>query len=149
MKRILITIFAALLISSAFSQETNIIYKVTNYSINGENFDDLALESDVALAFYECDSGVICFTNMWRNDNTQSYGSVHALQRRETPETSTEFATIEYKFTWNFVNSYDDITGKAAVTVTNIFIGNTVKFTAEIVVLDTNEVLLFKGYLEN
>lgn len=148
MKRLIFSILTILTISSVFGQSTEITYKVTNYSINGENYDNLALAGDVSLSFYMCDDNTLCFTNHWRNNNSQTYGGVYSLKKRETPETSTTYATLEFKFTWQFFNTYDSKRGNAAVTITNIFIGNTVKFTAEIIVLDTNEVLVFKGYLE-
>ena len=121
---------------------------MTNYSINGVNYDNLVLAADVSLSFYMCDDNTLCFANLWRNNNSQSYGGVYSLKKREIPETSTTYAATEFKFTWQFFNTYDSKRGTAAVTITNIFIGNTVKFTAEIIVLDTNEVLVFKGYLE-
>lgn len=148
MKRLIFSILTILTIISAFGQSTDVTYKVTNYSINGVNYDNLALAGDVSLSFYMCDNNTLCFTNHWRNNNSQSYGGVYSLKTREIPETSTTYAAMEFKFTWQFFNTYDSKRGNAAVTITNIFIGNTVKFTAEIIVLDTNEVLVFKGYLE-
>ena len=145
---ITVAFLVTLSVSSAFSQQTNTTYKVTNYSVNGENFDNLALGADVALSFYMCESGALCFANMWRNSNTQSYGGVHAFKERTVPETRDAYGYVEWKFTWEFFNTYDSNRGNAAVTFINIPIGNTVKFTAEIVVLDTNEVLIFQGYLE-
>lgn len=149
MKRLIFfSILTLLSISSALGQSTNVTYKVTNYSINGVNYDNLALTGDVSLSFYMCDNNTLCFTNHWRNSNSQSYGGVYSLKKREIPETSTTYAATEFKFTWRFFNTYDSKRGNAAVTITNILIGNTVKFTAEIIVLDTNDVLTFKGYLE-
>lgn len=148
MKKLIFSILTILTVNSVFSQSTEVTYKVTNYSINGENFDNLALTGDVSLSFYMCDDNTLCFTNHWRNNNSQSYGGVYSLKKSETLETSKSYATSEYKFTWQFFNTYDSKRGNAAVTITNIYISNTVKFTAEIVVLATNDVLVFKGYLE-
>ncbi|MEZ5103533.1 MAG: hypothetical protein R2757_03475 [Draconibacterium sp.] len=132
----------------SFGQDTNIVYKVTNYEINGINYDQLALESDIALSFYMCDENTLCFTNHWRETNSQSYGGVHALKSREIPETATDYGALEIKFTWNYYNTYDSNSGKAVVTIQHIMIGNTLKFAAEIVLMETNEILKFKGYLE-
>ena len=148
MKRLIFGILAIMTFSFINAQSTDVTYKVTNYSINGVNYDNLALQGDVSLSFYMCDINTLCFTNHWRNNNSQSYGGVYSLKNRDIPETSDTYSAKEFKFTWNFYNTYDSKSGQAAVTITNIFIGNTVKFTAEIVVLDTNEVLVFKGYLE-
>ena len=148
MKQLIFSFLTLMLFSSVYGQSTDVTYKVTNYSINGENFDNLALAGDVSLSFYMCDDNTVCFTNHWRNNNSQSYGGVYSLKTNEFPETSTTYAYLEIKFTWHFFNTYNSKSGKALVNITNVFIGNSVTFTAEIIVLDTNEVLLFKGYLE-
>jgi len=148
MKRIFLSILALLTISFANGQDQDVTYKVTNYEVNGVNYDVLALNSDVALSFYMCDNGAICFANHWRNTDSQSYGGVYALKKRNIPETSTTYEAEEFKFTWKFFNTYDNVKGEAAVTFTIVFIANTVKFRAEILVLKTNEVLILEGYME-
>lgn len=148
MKRLIFGILAIMTFSFINAQSTDVTYKVTNYLINGVNYDNLALQADVSLSFYMCDNNTLCFTNNWRNNNSQSYGGVYSFNSRDIPETSDSYGSKEFKFTWNFFNTYDSKRGQAHVTISNIYIGNTVKFVAEIVVLDTNEVLTFKGYLE-
>ena len=49
-----------------YGQESQITYKVTDYALNGENYDYIALKNDVALTFYHCDENTICFANHWR-----------------------------------------------------------------------------------
>lgn len=148
MKKIIFGIIILLISDLANAQSTEITYKVTNYSINGVSHDKLALSADVSLSFYKCQDQSLCFTNNWRNKDSQSYGGVYSLKVKDIPETNETYSAKEFKFTWNYYNTYDSKRGQAAVTLTNIYIENTVKFTAEIVLLDTNEVLLFKGYLE-
>jgi hypothetical protein len=148
MKRFILSILALLTLNMANGQEKDLTFKVTNYEIDGVNRDDIALQSDVALSFYMCNDTTLCFANQWRNSNSQSYGGVFALKSRKVAETDTTYEADEIKFTWRYVNTYDSIRGQAAVTFTTIKIGNTIKFVAEILVLDTNEVLLLKGYLE-
>ena len=148
MKRIYLVLLGIWILSFSYGQDTHVTYKVTNYSVNGVNHDDAALQGDVSLSFYKCDSETLCFTNHWRNNNSQSYSAVYAFQTKEFPETEEQYMSVDFKFTWHFFNTYDDVSGQAVVTISNIYIGNTVKFVAEIVVLDTNEVLSLKGYLE-
>ncbi|MDR0812255.1 MAG: hypothetical protein LBN23_08330 [Paludibacter sp.] len=131
----------------AMSQDIDVTYKVTNYSINGVNYDKLALEGDAALHFYMYDN-TLCFANHWRNTDSQSYGAIYDLTVNDIPATKTAYVAKEMKFTWAFANTYNDVRGDAAVTLTNIYTKNTINFTAEIVVLETNEILTFKGYLE-
>lgn len=148
MKRLILSFLALITVNLIYGQEKNLNFKVTNYEINGINYDVIALNNDVALSFYMCNDSTLCFANHWRNNNSQSYGGVYALKKRKIAETETTYEADELKFTWHFFNTYDSTRGDAAVTFTTIKIGNTVKFVAEILVLDTNEVLLFKGYLE-
>lgn len=148
MKRLILSILALLALNLIYGQEKNLNFKVTNYEINGVNHDYIALNNDVALSFYMCNDSTLCFANHWRKSNSQSYGGVYAVKKRKIAETETTYEADELKFTWHFFNTYDSTRGEAAVTFKTIKIGNTVKFVAEILVLDTNEVLLFKGYLE-
>jgi hypothetical protein len=141
----LITVFSGI---KMFGQDLDITFKVTNYSIDGVSLDEEALQGDIALHFYACSDESICFSNHWRNSNSQSYGKVYALKKSDFPETESEHRYSVLKFTWDFENSYDDVSGQAAVTLTTIYIGNTIKFTAEILVLDTNSLLSMKGYVE-
>lgn len=123
-------------------------YKVTNFVIDGEVYDQAALENDVALTFYYSKDGELCFSNHWRKANTQSYGPVYSLKTTEFPETDKEYAMTQFKFTWYYFNTYDNDSGEAVVTIQNIHIGSSIKFVAEIIPLDTNEVLSMRGYLE-
>ena len=148
MKRFYLVFLGIWILSFSYGQDSHVTYKVTNYSLNGENYDELALQDDVSLSFYKCDSETLCFTNHWRNRDSQSYGAVYAFQTKEFPETEEQYMIVDFKFTWHFFNTYDDVSGKAVVTISNIYIGNTIKFVAEIVVLETNEVISLKGYLE-
>lgn len=148
MKRIFLSFFALITMSLVNGQNEDVTFKVTNFEINGGNYDNLALEGDVALSFYMCDTETLCFANHWRKNDSQSYGGVYGLEKREFAETATMYGAEEYKFTWKFYNTYDNISGEAVVTFTKIYIGNNVKFAAEILVLNTNEILKLKGYLE-
>lgn len=138
-----------LICNSYFSQTTeNITFKVTNYSVNGIKFDNLADNSDLALTFYTCGDSSICFAKIFRKDDSQSYGAIFGINYTKYKETEKEYAYDQHQFTWNFSNTFNNAKGKATVTLKEIFIGETVKMTAEIIILETNEILLFKGYLE-
>lgn len=147
--KIIINLSFLLVSTILFAQEKDeVTFKVTNYTVNGVNYDQLADEADIALVFYKCKNSSICFANMFRNQDSQSYGGTYGIKESNFIETNDEYAAKQFQFTWNFVNTYDDNSGKASVTLTEIYIGKTIKMTAEIVVLETNEILLFKGYLE-
>lgn len=148
MKRFYLILMGISILSISYGQDTHVTYKVTNYELNGENFDNIALQDDVSLTFYFCNDNSLCFANHWRNSNSQSYGGVYAFQFKEFHETNEQYQRTQFKFTWHYFNSYDNDSGQAAVTINNIYIGNTVKFVAEIVVLNTNDIISLKGYLE-
>lgn len=147
MKIITLTIISVLLSLNSICQDIA-FFKVTNYTLNGVNYDDYALEHNIALAFYTCKDATICFSNYWRNKDTQSYGGVYALTKKEIKGTDKTYPFDEYKFTWDFINSYDDETGKALVTFRKIYIDNVVKFTAHILILGTNDIIELSGYRE-
>lgn len=148
MKRFYLVFLAVWILSYMYGQDNHVTYKVTNYELNGMNYDDVALENDISLSFYQCENNSLCFSNYWRGSNSQSYGKVYSFQTKEFLETNEQYKRVEFKFTWYFFNTYDNKSGQAAVTINNIYVGNTVKFVAEIVVLDTNEILNLRGYLE-
>lgn len=148
MKQAIICLLLLVNIGTLAGQPIEARFKVTNCSLNGQNFDHLALANDISLAFYICDNGTQCFANHWRNTNSQSYGGVYSLKEKHFPETETTYKAIELKFTWRFFNTYDSVNGYAAVTITNIIIGTTNKIIAEIINLKTNDVLELRGYME-
>jgi hypothetical protein len=147
--KIIINLSFLLVGTILFAQEKEeVTYKVTNYSVDGINYDRLADEANIALVFYKCKNSSICFANIFRNQDSQSYGGTYGMKETNFIETNDNYGAKQFQFTWTFENSYDDISGKASVTLTEIYIGKTIKMTAEIVVLETNQILLFKGYLE-
>jgi hypothetical protein len=149
MKKIITLILTCFLfIGKFYAQSEDIVYKITNYEINGENYDQVALEENIALTFYKDDNGNFCFANVFRNADTQSYGRIYGFTRKFIEETAEQFAHEDMQFTWDFANSYDEVKGKASVSFSEIYIGQTIKINVEIVVMDTNEILLLKGYQE-
>jgi len=148
--RYLTLFFSIIAFSVSISAQTETIstYKVTNYSIDGVKYDNVALDEDLALSFYLCDDDQLCLANEFRKTNSQSYGGVFGLKSSQIEETDSTYASDVFQFTWDFANTYDAVTGKASVTMTQVYIGNTIKLIAQIVVLETNQVLDFVGYLE-
>lgn len=150
MKKILLIVMTMWVATTTFAQDLSesMSYKVTNFAVDGEEYEGLALENDIALTFYYNDDGDLMFANHWRKARSQSYGPVFSFKTTEYPETSEEYAMTQFKFTWYYFNTYDDEEGEVVVTIQNIHIGNTIKFVAEILPLDTNEVVQLRGYLE-
>lgn len=134
----------------AQSDDSIILYKVTNYTANGEKMDELALKKDIALAFLYDDDGNLIFANCWRKSDSYSHGRVYSFKKTSSGEESeTKHKSEVYLFTWKYQNTYDDETGEASVRFTKVFIGSVVKFQCEIVSIKDNSTLVLKGYLEN
>ena len=123
-------------------------FRVTNSTTNGENQDQLSLTQDHAIHFYVNNDGEFSFSNHWRAQDSQSFGPIYSIKVNRIPESATSYAATEYKFTWNYNNSFDDKHGSAVVTFNVIHMDDIKKFTCKVVVMETNMILEYKGYLE-
>ena len=124
-------------------------FKVTSATYNGQDISNTVLEADQVFVFYVDEgNGQFSFTNYWRAQNTQSYGVIYGIKQTNYPATNDTYTSTEYKFTWKYYNSYDDQTGSVMVTFTAILIDDIVKFTCKILDLETNDICVYKGYLE-
>ena len=135
-------------LSLLFQQETVASFRVTNFSVNGETLDNVALKADQILAFYMCNDNTLCFSNNMRARNSQSYGGVNNLETDERPETANTYKAVTFKFLWNYYNTYNSGKGNAVVEFTKIYMPTVVKFTCTMTILDDNSIVVFKGYQE-
>ena len=124
-------------------------FKVTKAIYNGTDRGSEPLQNDCAMHFYVTDDGEFSFSNHWRVQDSQSYGVIYGMKKTDTQETDNSYASTEYKFTWNYFNTYDDKTGSAMITFTIIYVEDVIKFTCKMLVLDTNEIFEYKGFLED
>lgn len=124
-------------------------FKITKAIYNGTDRGSEPLQNDCAMHFYVNDDGELSFSNHWRVQDSQSYGIIYGMKKTENPATETSYASTEYKFTWNYFNTYDDKTGSAMITFTIIYIDDVIKFTCKMLVLDTNDIYEYKGFLED
>ena len=152
MKNILLTLVLTVFTNILFAQKDDaepVYFKVTNYNYNGEEQTGLALRENIVLAFYDCDlADVMCMSLFWRASDSQSYGGVYGLKKQEYEETAETYAADFYTFTWDYVNSYNEEKGQAKVTFQKIYVGRTIKFTCDILVLEDNSTIALKGYME-
>ncbi len=135
-------------ISSHYTELVGTTFRVTNNTTNGENRDQLSLSYDHVIHFYVNNNGELSFSNHWRAIDSQSYGPIYSMKVSDVPETARNYAYTDYKFTWNYFNTYDDKHGSAVVTFNVIHIGDVKKFSCQIIVMETNMILEYKGYLE-
>lgn len=124
-------------------------FKVTNTKSDGEDQTQFSLSYDHAIHFYMSKDGEFSFSNHFRGRNSQSYGPIYSMKRTEVMETKSQYGGWEYKFTWNYHNDYDDNSGTAMVTFSVLRISDEItKFTCKVLVMDTNSILEYTGYLE-
>lgn len=135
--------------SGVGSELVGTTFKVTNAKYNGVDRGSEPLTNDCAMHFYVNNDGEFSFSNHWRVQDSQSYGVIYGMKKTDTQETENSYASTEYKFTWNYFNTYDDKTGSAMITFTIIYIDDVIKFTCKMLVLDTNDIYEYKGFLED
>lgn len=135
--------------SGVGSELVGTTFKVTNAKYNGVDRGSEPLTNDCAMHFYVNNDGEFSFSNHWRAQDSQSYGVIYGMKKTDTQETENSYASTEYKFTWNYFNTYDDKTGSAMITFTIIYIDDVIKFTCKMLVLDTNDIYEYKGFLED
>lgn len=135
--------------SGVGSELVGTTFKITNAKYNGVDQGSEPLTNDCAMHFYLNNDGEFSFSNHWRVQDSQSYGIIYGMKKTDRQETENSYASTEYKFTWNYFNTYDDKTGSAMITFTIIYIDDVIKFTCKMLVLDTNDIYEYKGFLED
>jgi hypothetical protein len=133
MKIVISFLFINLLIgfsSPIFAQIDELAFRITNYEIDWVNYDQIAINQDLVLSFYQCSNGNLCMSNFFRKSNTQSDGGIYGVKEKNYYETETQCAQDEFHFTWKYFNTYDSNRGEAAVTLNYIYEGSTVKMTS-------------------
>lgn len=134
--------------SGVGSELVGTTFKVTSAKYNAEDRGNEPLVNDQAIHFYVNNDGEFSFSNHWRVQDSQSYGPIYGMKKIDNPASDGYYATTEYKFTWNYHNTYDDKTGSAMMTFTLIYIDDVIKFTCKMLVLDTNDIFEYKGFFE-
>lgn len=135
--------------SGVGSELVGTTFKVTKAIYNGTDRGSEPLTNDHAMHFYINNDGEFSFSNHWRKQDSQSYGVIYGMKKTDKQAIENSYASTEYKFTWNYFNTYDDKTGSALITFTIIYLDDVIKFTSKMLVLDTNDIYEYKGFLED
>jgi hypothetical protein len=64
--------------------------------------------------------GKVNMTIFFVKSNSQSYGEITDLQSNPVEATSTTYRSVVSTFNWHFKNTYNDDTGTAAVSITQV-----------------------------
>ena len=123
----LFIINAVLMISMSLNlysqnQEQNEVAKfyVTNAVMNGIDVTERVLESGIFTVFYEVDN-IPYMANCSANEDSQSYGRIYNIHHTNNPETTTEYETDVFRFSWSYSNTYDSKTGTCQCELVKIY----------------------------
>lgn len=142
----------AFLVSSSltYSQEQTIQAKfiIQDAKIDGVDFTETVISNAAYLAFYTIKgSKDVYFTNHLTKANSQSYGKIFDLDGQTYAETDSTYKFETYTFRWSYVNTYDDKTGTAKVTLEKTHKPAGVAFECKIIA-ENLDILEYKGYME-
>lgn len=123
-------------------------FEINDARDNGSDITPQALEENASLVLYKLgDSSEILLSNFWEKSNSQSFGRIYSVVKKDFPETEKEYKGELYHFQWSYINSYDDKRGTAMVRLLVIYKpqGNYFEFTIQPENLD---VFVYKGSME-
>ena len=130
------------------SQEAFAIFEINDARDNGVDITPEALEDSAKLVLYKAvDGKEIMFSNFWTKSNSQSYGRIYSITKKEIAETATEYGCALYNFQWSYNNSYDDKKGTAKIRLFVIYKPQGVYFECTVLQENLNKVV-YKGQME-
>lgn len=128
-------------------QETFTKLIITDGTVNGEDVTPRLINEKVYLVIYRIiETDDLCMANFSQTFNSQSYGSIYAMQEKIIEETSENYKTDFFYFQWSYSNTYDDINGTAKVELLKIYKPQGIYFKMTIIP-ENLDVLVYKGYV--
>lgn len=146
-KNLLILLFTTFLNTTLIAQtDDSVLFRVTSFIVNGENYDDEALDKGIVLMISHDKEGKAIFTNYWINEDTFSTGNMYDIKYNQTESNINNYASHTTSFIWRYTNSYDSDKGSCAVTLQRIFTETMIKFTCIIKGITNNHEVILQGY---
>ncbi|MGM1430837.1 hypothetical protein ACS126_16400 [Sphingobacterium lactis] len=133
------------LLESSFASDTT-KYRVTSYTYDGVELEDLALAENVQLLLFTDPENNPVFENHFINKNSYSSGKIYDFKYEDIPESDSTFASQNITFLWNYFNSYDSDRGSALVSIDFFFTDGLTKFNCKILGVNKNFELIMSGY---
>ena len=128
-------------------QETIVKFEITDGTENGEDITSRLINEKAYLVIYRIiETDDLCMANFWQTSNSQSSGSIYAMQEKSIEETGENYKTDFFYFQWSYSNTYDDKKGTAKVELLKIYKPQGIYFKMTIIP-ENLDVLLYKGYV--
>ena len=150
MKNLIASLILVLGLSPIFAQ-TKDVYVVTKYDLNGVDYSTDAVYKENLLILYQKSkdqSSSFFFKNLWVKDKTYSDGRIEFTKTEVVEETTENYGGVILNFNWFFNNSYDTDKGLAKVVFIKYFANGIKKFSCDITVEETGDVIKMEGYLK-
>lgn len=123
-------------------------FNVTDGKKNGIDITETLIEQDSYLVLYKTgNSKELFLANIWKKDNSQSYGRIYNLKEEIEEETEKNYKSENINFKWSYINTYNSKQGTADVVLVKTYKPQAVIFKLTIISEDL-DVLVYKGYIE-
>jgi hypothetical protein len=150
MKKIILLItltINAILFAQNNNQVTLSKFIITDASKNGNDITETIFEQNGYLVFYTDAEKNLFMANVWKKNDTQSFGRLYNTEHKKLKETYESFEADIFYFRWRYINSYDTKKGTATVELIKIYKPQGVTFKIKIVP-ENLDVLVYKGFME-
>jgi hypothetical protein len=150
MKNLIATLLIVLGLYPVFAQ-TKDVYVVTKYDLNGVDYSTDAVYKENSLILYQKSkdqTSSFFFKNLWVKDKSYSDGRIEFTKTEVVEETTENYGGMILNFNWFFSNSYDTDKGLAKVVFVKYLANGIQKFTCEVIVEETGDVINMEGFLK-
>ena len=150
MKNLIASLILVLGLSPIFAQ-TKDVYVVTKYDLNGVDYSTDAVYKENSLILYQKSkdqTSSFFFKNLWVKDKSYSDGRIEFTKTEVVEETTENYGGMILNFNWFFSNSYDTDKGLAKVVFVKYLANGIQKFTCEVIVEETGDIIIMEGFLK-
>ena len=129
------------------TQEIIAKFQISDGTENGLDITPTLLEQNAYLVIYQdMVSKAIYMANFWEMNNTQSYGSIYAIEEKHIEADDENYEADLFYFQWSYINTYDSKKGIAKIELMKIYKPQGVYFKMTIVP-ENLDVLVYKGFM--
>lgn len=144
---LLLLFFPLLLIGQIREQKTIAKLIISDATENGVDITQTIIEQETYLALYVLKDESLCLANVWRKNNSSSYGRIFDKKYHKSVATANEYESHIMSFRWSYENSYN--TKKGTANCELIIIHKPVGKAFILTIIPENlNVLLYKGYIK-
>ncbi|WP_418264182.1 hypothetical protein [Flavobacterium faecale] len=130
------------------TQEILAKFKISDGTNNGVDITPTLLEQDAYIVIYKnIDSKSLYMANFWNKNNTQSYGTIYAMEKEHIEASDENYEADLFHFQWSYSNTYDTKNGTAKVELLKVYKPQGVYFKMTIIPEDL-DVLVYRGFME-